>query len=216
MTIAVFPTNTATEQIDVLLDEVGEPLQLTATQYESAVSKYKAVGTWLGEEGSPLASLDPIIYPQGSMALQTTVRPFRGIEYDLDLVLQARRIVENPMWLYEQTKERLLAHGEYAKKVEPLNRCIRLNYAGEFHLDIMPARPDILRAGTCIEVPDKKLQHWKPCNPEGFRQWFEQRCAAGIVVEKFAQKPVPPNTPAYARPVLKRAMQLLKRRRDLA
>jgi hypothetical protein len=137
-------------------------------------------------------------------------------EYDLDLVLQARRIVDNPMWLYEQTKLRLLAHGEYAKKVEPLNRCIRLNYAGEFHLDIMPARPDLSRGGTCIEVPDKKLQYWKPCNPEGFRQWFEGRCAFGIVVEKFAQKPVPPNTPAYGKPVLKRAMQLLKRRRDLA
>lgn len=216
MTIATFPTSSATEQVDLLLDEIGETLQLTAKQYENAVTKYKAVGTWLGQDGSPIASLDPIIYPQGSMALQTTVRPFDGTEYDLDLVLQARRPVDNPMWLYEQTMLRLLAHGEYEKKVEPLNRCIRLNYANEFHLDIMPARFDLLRGGTCIEVPDKKLKHWKPCNPEGFRRWFEQQCAYGMIVTKFAQAPVPPNTPGYGKPVLKRATQLTKRRRDIA
>jgi hypothetical protein len=53
-------------------------LQLTDAQYKDAKLKYEAVGRVLSSEGSLLAAYGPEIYPQGSMLLGTTNRPWRG------------------------------------------------------------------------------------------------------------------------------------------
>src|SRR5271167_4992069 len=77
-----------TEWLDRHLERLCIILQLTSTQYKDAESKYQAVGKWLSAPGSPLFICAPEIYPQGSMLLGTTIRPWRGEEFDLDLVCQ--------------------------------------------------------------------------------------------------------------------------------
>lgn len=215
MNTALIDVHTRPLHLDALLQEVCATLQITDTQYKNAESKYEAVGAWLAERDSPIATLKPLIYPQGSMALQTTVKPRVSEEYDLDLVLQVEAYAINPMWLYSAVLQRLSSHGEYAKKIEPKNRCIRLNYAGQFHLDILPARIDLDLGGTYIEVPDRKMGSWKPSNPRGYKQWFEGRCAEIFLLEKRTQIPLPDNTDADLKAILKRAVQLIKRRRDV-
>ncbi len=202
-------------ELDSLLDEVCDVLQITETQYRDAEEKYKAVGRWLADAGSPLAHLAPNIYPQGSMALQTTVKPREQEEYDLDLVLQVEPASQDPMALYDLVHDRLADHGEYAKKLERKRRCLRLNYARQFHLDILPARADAARGGTCIEVPDTKLESWKPSNPRGYAAWFEQRSRQVQEFIRREQAPLPGNPPSAAKAPLKRVVQLLKRHRDV-
>jgi hypothetical protein len=53
----------------------AEALDLTPTQYDDAVQKYQAVGTWLNKPGTLLAPADPLIYPQGSIAIGTATKP---------------------------------------------------------------------------------------------------------------------------------------------
>jgi hypothetical protein len=60
--------------------------------------------------------------------------------------------------------------------LERLKRCLRLNYAGAFHLDILPACPNDRLGGGAILVPDRKLECWKDSNPKGFAEWFFLRC----------------------------------------
>ncbi|MBI4611947.1 MAG: nucleotidyltransferase [Candidatus Rokubacteria bacterium] len=213
--MSTFVAGSAKTQLDQLLEELCIALQLSPAQYRDAEEKYVAVGTWLADAGSPLDGLNPVIYPQGSMALQTTVKPREHEEFDLDLVLQVEPISESPMTLYEQVYRRLKEHKVYADKIERLKRCIRLNYAKQFHLDILPARADRVRGGTCIEVPDRKLETWVPSNPLGYRDWFEERCAQAVILKEAMQEPLPPNTPAVLKAVLKRAVQLMKRHRDV-
>ncbi len=78
--------------------------------------------------------------------------------------------------------------------MERLPRCIRLNYAGDFHLDIVPAVPDFEVGGTYIFVPDldanlaidaPQNDRWKPSNPKGYQIWFEDHCKY-LVTEKNA------------------------------
>jgi hypothetical protein len=65
-------------------DGLFEHIDITPTQYELAVQHYKAVASHLSED-----SLCDDVYPQGSFALGTVIRPFRrggDADYDLDIV----------------------------------------------------------------------------------------------------------------------------------
>lgn len=208
-------------ELDRLLVDVCEALQISATQYKNAKEKYVNVGKWLAAPESPIARLEPQIYPQGSMALQTTVRPWNDDDsYDLDLVLQVEPTSEEPMTLYRLVEARLKESPHYRGILEQKKRCLCLNFVGDdhaFHMDILPARPDIVRGDTCIEVPDRKTPTvWQPSNPIGYRKWFERvAIREAILLAEREQEPLPDNDPAYAKAVLKRAVQLMKRRRDL-
>jgi len=161
------------DKLDALLDQVCRALQLTPTQYLDAKKKYEAVGEWLGAEGSLLQLFRPVIYPQGSMRLGTTNRPWRREEFDLDLVCQFHGCGNaNPLAVYDAVHVRLAGHGTYKPILEKKKRCVRLNYAGDFHLDILPACPDPSRGGSCVRVPDC----WMPSNPIGFAARFFDRC----------------------------------------
>ena len=71
------------------------------------------------------------------------------------------------------------------------NRVVRLTYADEFYMDILPAYSDRSLGGTCILVPDRKTLSLCPSNPVGFIQWFRSRCLLRVrrLLEKA--KPVP-------------------------
>jgi hypothetical protein len=207
----------ARNSLSQLLGQVCEALQLTETQHDSAVEKYTAVGNWIGGPGSPLQSLATAIYAQGSMSLGTTVRPIDDGEYDLDLIFEVTRAQLSPADLHRVVESRLRDNQLYSPRlVSPCPpRCIRLAYAGDFHLDIVPARTALHVGGTAIEVPDRELKCWIPNDPKGYAQWFENFCVQRTLMEKAAPQAVPPQVPSDQKPALKRAVQLWKRQRDI-
>ena len=211
----------AEAELDRLIGDVCEALQISGTQYRNAEEKYQNVGRWLAAEENPLAKLKPVIYAQGSMALQTTVRPWTDEDcYDLDLVLEVQPTSDDPMTLYSMVERRLRESPHYRDILERKKRCLALNFVGDdyaFHMDILPARPDEVRGGTCVEVPDRQTPtRWQPSNPKGYREWFEsQATREAILLAERKQEPLPDNDPAFAKAVLKRVVQLMKRRRDL-
>jgi len=72
------------------LEQICQALELTPSQHEEAKRRYEAVGAWLGQsEDLLLAQLT--IYPHGSVALGTTVKPHSRFEHDVDLVRVASR-----------------------------------------------------------------------------------------------------------------------------
>ena len=93
--------------VDYVLDEIGRTLQITPTQYERAKRAYESVGDWLENPSSPLAAYRPEIYPQGSMALRTTVRPLHNEEFDLDLVCELEGWTGTAMAIYKAIGDRL-------------------------------------------------------------------------------------------------------------
>ncbi|MFP2908162.1 nucleotidyltransferase [Pyxidicoccus sp. 3LFB2] len=211
------PTLSVNPDLDYLLAEVAEAVQLTNTQYGKATDHYEAVARWLEADGSPLAGLSLRIYPQGSMALETTVKPLGDVEYDLDLVCQVSHFWGSAMDLYAKVHARLADHETYRSMLSKKKRCVRLDYQGEFHLDIIPAVPDAMRGDTSILVPDRELGGWTPSNPKGFVKWFKSQSALRLV-EKTARtdaEPLPALREADEKPPLAIAVQLLKRARDV-
>ena len=205
-------------QLDDLLDRACAALELSPTQHQTAEARYRAIGQWLSAPGTVLARFRPEIYPQGSLRIGTTVRPFARLEYDLDLVCELVGLdwqqVRNPIAVLNTAEQRLREHDTYKHMLERKNRCIRVNYANEFHLDVLPGCPHPGDGTDRILVPDRKAQAWTASNPKGYADWFEARCALGEAVIKAIQ-PLPAQEPADMKATLKRIVQLLKRWRDL-
>lgn len=217
-------TDDRNAQIDDLLKRACEELQLNSSRYEQAVDRYEAVCGWLEGEGSGVAAFAPTIYPQGSMRIGTTVKPFGREEYDLDFVCEFRFSVsrlQSPLQLLKLLEARLRQHELYRSILEMKNRCVRLNYANEFHMDILPACPDPDGGGSCLFVPDRRSQSWSYSNPKGYADWFESRCelALKLLMERrrlmAKAEPIPPQEVAEEKAILKRVVQILKRWRDV-
>lgn len=204
-----------TPELDFLLASVAESIQLTATQYDRAETSYESVAAWLAASGSPLAAFSPTVYPQGSMALETTVKPLSETEHDLDLVCQVGTGKWTAIGLYDAVFARLAQHPIYRGMLTRKNRCVRLDYRGDFHLDIIPAVAQPGAGGTNILVPDRELRDWTPSNPKGYIAWFKSR-AVQLLLEKVAKaEPLPAQREADEKPPLMIVVQLVKRARDV-
>lgn len=204
--------------LDYLLAQIVLALQLTETQIKRMESAYGAVAAWLEQPDSPLAIYRPVIYPQGSAAIGTTVRPRLRTVFDLDFVLEVAFFPGTPMELYELLFERLEAHGTYCNMIERKRRCVRLVYEGDFHADILgcrTARPVVI-AGS-VDVPDCTTPTvWRASNPRGYARWFENQSRTAAETRFLAKAmPLPANWEASAKTVLQRIVQLTKRQRDM-
>ena len=205
-------------QLDDLLTRICIKLELTDTQRNSAKDRYVAIGKWLGDPESILAKMNSIIYAQGSLRLDTTVKPIKYEEYDLDIVCELTNFTgtEGPVETLNLIEARLKQHETYRAMIERKNRCIRINYANEFHMDIMPAYPDRSNHEGCLLVPDRAEDNWSPSNPKGYAEWFDHRCLNRIFLEARAKlEPFPDHDEAPRKPPLKRIVQLMKRHRDI-
>ncbi|AIQ65679.1 hypothetical protein PSTEL_23780 [Paenibacillus stellifer] len=212
---------TYSTQMEDLLHRIGMEIQLTQTQYSDAETSYNAVANVLSEHDK-FKDARLVIYPQGSLRIGTTVKPLKEQEFDLDCVLEIdgnEETFNDPMELLNLLEKILLSHGVYSSMVSKKNRCIRLTYASNYHMDILPARPTIGHAPYCVKVPDSITGGWKDSNPKGYATWFDKIANDFIKNEYFEKsaeiQPLPESEPVEIKPPLKRAVQLLKRGRDL-
>src|SRR5580704_6063505 len=203
--------------LDELLIQVCEELQLTPTRYDLAVARYDALNKVLESAASPFRFSEPEIYPQGSMALGTTVTPIEG-PHDLDFVLELSRshVGVDPMGLIRLLYGFLRQHGTYRSMTSLKRRCVRIEYADEFYMDVLPACRNLALGGTCVKVPDRSVQGWSDSNPKGYIHWFKKRSRmifVGRMMDKAA--PIPDQQAVAEKEVLQLLVQLSKRWRDL-
>jgi hypothetical protein len=210
-------------ELNKYLEDTAAALDIPEEMAEEAILEYEKVGVWLGEEDSDLHDDEPQIFAQGSFRLGTAVRPIQaGAEFDIDLVcrlaLHKEQITQKE--LKRRIGSRLKEHEELAAQLKERRRCWTLTYPKKFHLDVLPAIPDSEVGSDTILLTDKDLIRWQHSNPIGYADWFFDRMrqvlqerraifakAAGVEVE---------DVPIWrVRTPLQRAVQLLKRHRDI-
>ena len=211
-------------QIVGILEAVCQSLEPTPSQTSLAKQRYEGVGTWLGNSVDP-ALRSITVYLQGSIAIGTAVRPIGFNEIDVDVVAHQPDldIQLSPAAQKKAIGDRLKANGNYAPLIEEMPRCWRLNYAGEFHMDITPSIPNPnCRFGGEL-VPDKTLKRWKPSNPKGYRHVFEERAKLVPIIrtrKHIAADSLGANVEPYPasvafKGILRRVVQIAKRHRDI-
>jgi hypothetical protein len=210
--------NDNTTKLEDLLARMAESVQLDDTRRGKMESAYETVKELLeaDEEFFKYASFE--IYLQGSVLIGTTVRPVAKNEFDLDIVVHI--LVDwtkyKPEQIYSHLKRVLLASPKHKHMVEPKNRCIRLNYAGDFHMDILPGCPENSYDANMLKVPDRELGDWSSSNPRGYGAWFTQKANSvtqSLLEKAYAMQNLPSDEFAKKKP-LQRAVQLIKIYRD--
>ncbi|WP_404391352.1 nucleotidyltransferase [Pseudoalteromonas phenolica] len=206
-----------------VLDQVFSGLELTDTQRERIETAYNAVGNYLANCEEPLLK-DAKIYAQGSIRLRTAVKPLEREEFDVDLILflpNARNASRDQ--IVSAVKTHLLKHKVYGELLEELPRGFRINYKGDYHLDITPAieYDSAPLTGHPLWVVDKRNE-FKESNPEGMASAFDKSC---LLKPKFlAQKSlyaalnsrsVEELPDQSIKHLLNRIIQILKRHRDI-
>lgn len=213
-----------------LLDRMLQQVELSPRQHERVRTSYKAVAEVLKSSktfGALFVSLD--IKPQGSVRAGTTIKPQGHHEFDLDVLclLLLRQNNFSPAEVWKLAWDALGEHETYRAMRQPKNRCIRLCYAGDYHLDVTPAVPDSARPEPALFVPDKPLSLWSSSNPIGFcDHWFMKiaerlpstivKLAANegrVLINSCRIEDLPPAN-AFEKHPLQRLVQLVKYDRD--
>lgn len=215
-----------TLQREELLARIAQELQLDKTRLERMETAYNAVGELLKKDDDFFNNLDIDVYAQGSKRIGTTVRPINKEDFDLDTVLHIydAYYYHSPEKVYNALVKALEKDSYYKSIMERKKRCVRLNYKSDFHMDILPAcmPNEYDRENICI--PEKALKNWSSGNPKGFAEWFldiansvEQpllrHLSDKLIKANVETEPLPEDL--YLKTPLQRAVQLLKRYRDI-
>ncbi len=206
-------------QMDDLLDKMARELQLDKTRYERMIAHYEAVKDWIEADEGFFRPYRYDVYPHGSVRIRTTVKPIGKDEFDLDIAVQlkANMADHSPGRIYNELRRRLEENEAYKKKLEAKNRCLRLNYSGDFHMDILPGVQAYDWDTNTLKVPDKKLQDWVISNPRGYSKWFigKSNLVKESLLEKALRAEKLPVDDFRSKKPLQRAVQLIKRYRDI-
>ena len=112
---------------------------------------------------------------QGSYKNHTAIRPLVGDEYDVDVVVVLERPyfinswndeVAEPAEVLDWVRRELESVRDYAWRLEVKRRCIRLDYAGDFHLDVVPT---LSGGGEVLHIGEGRS--WGETNPKGLDTW---------------------------------------------
>ena len=219
------------EQLNDLYERIIKAIDISNDMFDEAEKAYKALGGWIDAK-TPTYKIE--IYPQGSFALGTVIKPISDSEdYDLDLVcefanqygLSAKElkcdVVKPLLERYKKIK------GEIINK----KRCWHVEYEDlpNFHMDIIPAVHRKL-AKEYIDITNHDEENdrydYIGSNPKGYVEWFNKRkeTRRQVLLEQYCrenrhlitcQADVEKLKEYNFKTPLQKAIQLLKRHRDV-
>lgn len=178
-------------QTDIM--NIIKAVDISPTMYRNAVEKYEHLASYLEEKG-----FDVTIYPQGSFALGTVVRPLHKGEdavYDLDFIYMVHKHKQNiqPSELRNEVENALRSNSVYNDRLIVDDTCFTIRYAdiGDvgFTIDIVPAAdedewykaqlreksdlPHLIDTAIAIPRKEDRSYKWISNNPKGYKQWFD-------------------------------------------
>lgn len=112
--------------------------------------------------------------PQGSFAQKTIINPrddSRG--FDADLLIEFEEHNASPAELLKSVEDAIRESHHHAGLIRRRTRCVTLEYAGEFHLDVVPC----VRQGAILYIANRQTDGWEPTDPDGLTAWMEEHDA---------------------------------------
>lgn len=220
----------------------AKKLDISPSKYKQAIERFSSMKLHLEQGNYPGTFQVPEVYLQGSFKLGTEIRPFKNskdADYDIDLVCKLGQLKQSilPSIVKSQVGDRIKENGTYTRLLDDEGkRCWTLNYAEEdgigFHMDILPSvtESSFLARQHSIAATNKDQDGnftWTTSNPKGFAEWFYEKNGVAFDREKLIQKQQVFNNQRnlynsvddvpniHVKTPLQRAIQLLKRHRDV-
>jgi len=177
-------------QNDIL--DIIKNLDISPTMYQNAIEKYNHLTTYLEQHGYAVK-----MYPQGSFALGTVVRPIHkgdDASYDLDFIYQVSspKKSTSPKELRDEVEAVLRDSHLYDDRLVVNDECFTIEYADiggiGFSIDIVPAtaedegkklqlksespHPELIDDSIAIPKSENSRYSWLTNNPKGYKSWF--------------------------------------------
>ena len=242
MTKTIVSRQLLNDPADILLADVAIRVQLSRTDYDKAVSRYRTINGWIERDGSPLKDRVELFYPQGSMTIGSTIASkLRTDEFDIDVIAQLNLPTavapREPLdLLFEAIRGE--PGSRYYQMTKRRTRCVTVDYGDGMHLDVTP----VLRM---VSTPERQswIFHHQPetpqdlgyriiANPYGFAEWFNSNTPLDrdfadtfenrakeyeqLLIQAAADSdPVPPQEPPFRKSKAVIVLQLLKRWRNV-
>ena len=151
---------------DFLRDEVN----LNQSRLDRLNTSVRAVKEFLSDNLDSYRKVER----QGSYALRTIIKPVKdGQEYDADILLYLKyNGTKEPKDYIDSLYDCLRENKIYAQKAHRKTRCVVLNYAGDFHLDIVPC---VTREDEKQYICNKKINEFEQTDGTGYRDWFNDK-----------------------------------------
>lgn len=215
-------------QKDELLAIIASNLELDATRKKQMESAYKAVNDVLSGDEDFFTNYTINVYAQGSLLIGTTIKPLKDQEFDLDIVVHIEDSYLNhtPSAIYDELYRVLSNHKTYAPLLVKKNRCVRINYNSDFHMDILPGCM-ITKNNNRLMIPENGLRvSWSRTNPKDYAAWFkdisERNSPAFLLRERYDKLMLKAEIQTedlplqiYLKTPLQSTVQIIKRFRDI-
>ena len=114
---------------------------------------------------------------QGSWAHRTIIKPLPGDEFDADILLhltQVREWSQNPRTYINQVYQAFRRSATYRDKVEKKNRCVRIHYANDCHVDVVPYLIRGFFENQKVIV-NHDADAFERTDPEAFTSWMRRQ-----------------------------------------
>lgn len=146
-------------------------LHLNPNRLEQLADHEKALKAWLRND-SEFSPIMGSVSRQGSWAHVTIIRPLPGQEFDADLLVRIekqRDWSKDPQRYLQALHEAMLRSPRHRDKVEMKTRCLRVTYAGDCHVYLVPY-VHVPMYGIYDQqfIVNRKVNEFERVNPEGF------------------------------------------------
>ncbi len=151
-------------------------VNLNQSRLDSLQQKVDAIQSFI-EADDAFADIFLDMIPAGSWAHRTIIKPVcSGDEFDADILIY---VEEKDDWLPKDYIESLYtslhSSGVYKSLVHRKTRCVRVDYAGDFHVDVVPY---LERGGDHVITNRREPEgvgRFEVSNPEAFSEWIDER-----------------------------------------
>ena len=158
--------------VDHFNDFLKDTVNLNQARIDTLEDRVEAIKTFL--RGSTYEARIRRFSAQGSWAHKTIIRPPSDKkEFDADLVMFVDPVDHwSPSDYVLNLRRVCRTSGRYKDKTSMKTRCVTINYAGDFHLDVVPIVVDALNSEQTYSVCNRTDDEFESTDGDGFADWW--------------------------------------------
>ncbi|KQQ52492.1 SMODS domain-containing nucleotidyltransferase [Plantibacter sp. Leaf314] len=148
-------------------------VNLNQTRLDLLHTRTSSLDTALEESALLEDKLDGSLIPQGSFAHGTIIKPLSGNDFDADVLLPMVEQVDwEPKKYTVELKKALDAVPRYADKTVLGKRCVTIQFANSFHIDVVPF---VERADGKTYITHRTKNEYLLQDPTEFTRWLKEQ-----------------------------------------
>ena len=155
-------------------DFLSNEVNLNKTRLDRLNDSSSAVNTFLSSNLDAYEKTER----QGSYGLKTIIKPVGTREYDADMLLYMTYDEDKePKDYIKEVYDCLRGNDNYKNKVHRRTRCVYIDYAGDFHLDLVPCitQEDCITQEEEYFICNNSENKFEETDGTGYRDWFNEK-----------------------------------------